>query len=878
MFKKVIIFNHKIVSSKPKTVLLVGVILAIIAMLLASTLSIELSWAALAPSGNEAVQEYQQIIEDFPSLSNILVLVEGDNYNELEQVAREIKAEMLTFDDYVTSVTVGTDQDFALRYGMAYMSDSEATQVGYAFVDPNIDTFYTIINESLKEATNMLEKGDLTDEEAAMLRSNLRGLAGIIDTTNQGFEGQVDEVALNKYLTQFFVGDSLVTSPDGKMAIITIQPSFDMMDVAKLGPAVNGIEEKLKVIDNQYDGVTIGLTGMHVVARDETASVTNDSQFTTILSIGLILLLLYIAFRSFLAPIFTFIPLVFGVIYELGIIGFTVGRLNMLTAFSAAMLIGLGIDFAIHLYSAYTEKRASGYEKIEALYESMIGTGPSILVGAFTTASAFFALNFSQLEMLRELGTVMGIGILTTLVAVFWILPSMIMLKKEKEKAIKKIKGTYPFIGKIAVSIRKYRIIIASVLLISTVFMGYQASKVTFDLNLMHLEPKGLESIRLMNYMVDKYDMSTDSFSVEVTSLDEVYRLQKQFEKVDGVSEVTSIANILPENINNNAETITKIKTLLENQYEVRMPDTDRMISSLGEIESTLPNVESLWLEGNYKGVEAQDFTAIINGIKQLKDTLESSSEANNNQIGQSFYNTYKNIGDDMLTGAQLSLETIPDQYRKQFISDDGMHYMISIFPDFDIWENLKSDKGRQFIEDLKTIDPSITGTPLFMQVIYDAAADEALIIGLVVMLILLIIIGIYFKSIKTIILAFLPLVFTLIFTVGTMVLIGMQFNMLNFLGLLLIIGIGVDDGVHILHHYQEEDGQIYHVFSNVGRAILLTTITTMCGFGSLIFSSYTGIATLGVVLFIGVAYAFIMTVVIIPIFLKDKVVENKRK
>jgi len=394
----------------------------------------------------------------------------------------------------------------------------------------------------------------------------------------------------------------------------------------------------------------------------------------------------------------------------------------------------------------------------------------------------------------------------------------MIVLKKEKEKTIKKIKGSYPIIGKLAVSIRKHRIVIASILLVSTIFMGYEASKITFDLNLMHLEPKGLESIRLMDYMVDKYDMSTDSFSIEVGSLDEVYSLQKQFEKVDGVSEVTSIATILPEKANVNMDVIDAINTLLENQSEERTPDTKAMKASLDAIKNTIPKVASLWEKGGYEGLDSKDFDTIIAGITSLEASIDSSNADYTNQIGLSFYNTYKHIGDQMFTGDQLNLERIPEQYRKQFISDDGQHYMMSVFPDFNIWENLKSDKGRKFINDLKDIDPSITGTPLFMQVIYDAAGSEAMLIGLVVMFMLLVIIAIYFKSVKTILLAFLPLALTLIFTVGTMVLIHMQFNMLNFLGLLLIIGIGIDDGVHILHHYHEEEGEIYQVFSNVGE------------------------------------------------------------
>ena len=119
--------------------------------------------------------------------------------------------------------------------------------------------------------------------------------------------------------------------------------------------------------------------------------------------------------------------------------------------------------------------------------------------------------------------------------------------------------------------------------------------------------------------------------------------------------------------------------------------------------------------------------------------------------------------------------------------------------------------------------------------------------------------------------LAFLPLAFTLVYMIGTMSLLNIKFNMLNFLVVLLITGIGLDDGVHILHHYKEGEKDIKKLFSTIGRAILLTTVTTVFGFGSLSFSSYRGIAGLGLVLAIGVSMALIFTILVLPIFLKDK-------
>ncbi len=853
--KKIIEKNINLVSKYPKWIIGLALILSLLAVWSATGLDLELSWVALAPKGNPAVQEYEQILEDFPTIDNVIVIVESEDPANMKEIVGAVQEEMTGLTDYVSSVTAGLDQDFAIDYGLNYMSLEEAQMMGYLFADPNLDSFYMGMSLYMDLLDEELEKADLSSEDRKYMESTKKALDDISDITLKALEGQVDSQALkagyDRALKLMFAGDTLITSPDGKMTTVMVQPSFDMMDLQKLEPGVAAMEEVIFSLRDQYPDAKIGITGIHIVGRDETASIESDSQVTTLLAVVLIFLLLYIAFRGVTAPIFTFIPLIFGIIWDVGLIRLMIGRLNMLTAFSAAMIIGLGIDFSIHLYSAYTEQRSLGLDKHEALSKSMITTGPSIIVGAMTTACAFLALNMSQLDMLGELGSVMASGIATTLIAVFWVLPALIILKKEKEGSIRRIKGQYPLIGSIAKFVHKRKAIVAVLLLIVIGTMGFIGRGIQFDLDLMNLEPEGLESIAWMDYMVEEYDMSTDALNVSVDSLEEVYRLEDVLGDYEGIHDISSIADVLPKDRDKNTfdEKSDVIKGLMEEQVPKRTQDS-MMVTGL--IQDYLDNYNP-----------GHAYVA--------SENMEDTYGQNMDQVNEIFYDSMLTIGQRMAESPYLSVDQLPDSYKAQFVSKDGDRFLVSFYPSFGIWDNLKSDKGIDFVNKLTQEAPDVTGTPLFMKIMYETAASEALLTGGVIMIVLFIILLLHFRSLKYAVIGFIPLIAALIMTVGTMTLIKLDFNILNFLGLLLIIGIGVDDGVHILHHYLEEDRSIEDVFSSVGRAILLTSLTTMIGFGSLIFSSYRGIATLGSVLIIGVGYAFLMTVLIIPLLIKDR-------
>ena len=146
--------------------------------------------------------------------------------------------------------------------------------------------------------------------------------------------------------------------------------------------------EAVKEIAGGY-GINAGLTGLTVVGRDE--MVTSEKGFAESMAIALILIigLLILVFRIRSTPLIIGIPLVLGIYWTVGLTGFIIHRLNILTAMYMVALLGLGVDYAIHMMSGYVQERDSGHAYLDALANAFYKSGRGIITGALTTAAAF---------------------------------------------------------------------------------------------------------------------------------------------------------------------------------------------------------------------------------------------------------------------------------------------------------------------------------------------------------------------------------------------------------------------------------------------------------------------------------------------------------
>ena len=204
-----------------------------------------------------------------------------------------------------------------------------------------------------------------------------------------------------------------------------------------------------------------------------------------------------------------------------------------------------------------------------------------------------------------------------------------------------------------------------------------------------------------------------------------------------------------------------------------------------------------------------------------------------------------------MANPTPITLDMIPESIRERFVSENGEYFLVNIYSKKDIWDGLfTSPLLSTVIRDV----PGVTGSPVFMKAMIEIAKEEGRFAFILAFFAFLIILLIDFRSIKITLLALFPLCIALLWMVGIMGLTGFPFSIVNVMGLPLILGIGIDDGVHIIHRYLVEGrDKLRYSISSIGKAITLTTITTMLAFGSLIPSIYRGYASLGILVTLGI-------------------------
>ena len=120
------------------------------------------------------------------------------------------------------------------------------------------------------------------------------------------------------------------------------------------------------------------------------------------------------------------------------------------------------------------------------------------------------------------------------------------------------------------------------------------------------------------------------------------------------------------------------------------------------------------------------------------------------------------------------------------------------------------------------------------------------------------------FRSIRYTLLAMLPLAVGLAQTFGLLGLLGIPLNPANMMALPLLLGISVDEGVHIVHDFLDQKGK-YKISQSTAVAVLVDSLTTIVGFGSLMVASHQGLQSLGRVLTIGVTCCLFTSLIMLP-------------
>ncbi|MDB5102540.1 MAG: transporter [Fibrobacteres bacterium] len=631
-------------------------------------------------------------------------------------------------------------------------------------------------------------------------------------------ESSFEETSLADVQRRYYarLQDHLGT-PDGKTLVLRIYPNFDIGDISRC----RAFYHDVKTVISQFREVAPEKPDM-LLTGDMMRNIQNEGRlYSEIIdsaktSLGLTALLLLVYFvRVPVGAILALIPLAMATIWTLALTSAAVGYLSLVTGPLSLLLVGIGLESAVQLLARWREERRKNFSAAVAFETIILETGPAITTGVLVSAAAFLTLMVTDFRGFAQFGLMAGIGMLCTLVAVLVVFPCILIIVESY--------GVLPPMGKRLYNwnlfrsrpYRKWRWHLAA-LVILTLFSVHRGIQVKFQFNFDKLTfpNSNLEADSLVQAageaIVPPAVVITQSYEEAQEVADAVRRMMREDTLTPTIQSVTTMTDLLPADQEEKLAIIAKLRKAV----------TPTVIANAPEPLKT--------------------------NLEKLRDSWESRA----------------------LTPADL-----PANYKKKFLGKDSTSGQFTfIFPSVNLregWNNIA------FAEDVRNITTGsgkvyhASGTPvvqadLLNLIIPDTRRAFLLAFCTIALLVLLDV-----RSVRGTAVLILPLLFSLIWTLGLMKVFGIKLSWYNLVAFPAMLAFGINNGVHLYHRYIEEGrGSLQYVLRRTGEATVVATLVGMAGFIGLAFSHHRGLASLGQTALIGLTMSILAPLIIMPLII----------
>lgn len=654
------------------------------------------------------------------------------------------------------------------------------------------------------------------------------------------------------------------------------------------GAAIERIRGHIRAVAEEIPGVSVGITGTPALNSEEMSVSLRDMTRASILALVLVTGLFVVGFGHAARPLLAVVALAAGVVWSLGWLTLTVGHLTILSMAFGSILIGLGIDFGIHFVARYEAELARGRSVREALEETYRRVGRPVLSSGLTTMAAFLAMALGEFRGLREFGWIAGWGVFFCLVSAFVLLPALLLLK---ERLRSRRQDASPPGGNDRPSLLE-RILerpsrhpgwVFSLSGLAALFAFLPVGPIRFDYNLLNLQARGTEAVDWELRLVEAQGNSSIFAADMVNSLEEARERTRQYEALPSVRKVESLATYLPENPKERMERVRSLGPLLEGLSvagaDLAAPDPARVERWVSRIRFKLREEEEKETDGSKEPATVVPAPDTVSGARYRAEEVLQSLEAAKasgdlpsrlasyqERLAADFRRKLDILTASALDPAPVTVEGLPELLRKRYLGKNGK-WLLQIYAREDVWQ---SEPQRRFVDELRTVNPEVTGPAVFnhesTRSLLEAYLEGGIYASVAIVLILLL----DFRSVRLAGLSLVPLVLGWLWTLGGMRLSHLSFNPANLVIIPLLVGIGVDNGIHIVRHFLQRpsaEGRI--ASSNLGKAILLSSLTTMAGFGSLLVAHHQGIQSIGRLLSLAVGSCLVAALVFLPSLLR---------
>ena len=558
-------------------------------------------------------------------------------------------------------------------------------------------------------------------------------------------------------------------------------------------------------------GVAAGFSGLPALSAGDQEQTLGAIKRLTPISLVLVLLLFRIVEKRPGGMLSVAAVLILAIGAALGAVGLLTGKLTVMETFFGVTVFGLGIDFAVHLFVRQREELAHGRSFDQALRRTLSGAGRGVVAGGITTAGAFLIAATAPDPVALHLGLSGGLGLLFCLPLTLLVLPAVWVLRQRRHRRRVETAAEAP------------------------------AGRAT------PVRVPGLPSV--VRWATERpVRCLTVSAVLLAAALAGLPRLQ--------------------------------VETRLERIMNRGVP----AIATVDRIQEVLGTNGAPWILAAESLDRAREFAGRLDGHPLFSETISLGTilPADLAERAAALHRVFGSeggtveaapgIGDPRaLAVAALrraaaagppGIDSLPPGLREKFIAPGGEFLVYAYAAD----SKADGALARRQREAVQAIDPGASGLLAVVEGMMIGDRPWIPWIALSILGFVLIVLCVDFRRPASVLLAVLPVLAAVPFTLGVLCWAGIPFNVMTWVVLPLIFGLGIDDGIHVVHRFLDDPAQpIRDAALSVGRAIAMTTLTTTASFSILLFTDHPGLETMAAVMLVGLPACLLASVTVLP-------------
>lgn len=649
----------------------------------------------------------------------------------------------------------------------------------------------------------------LSQDELGLIRDRLKGALALGPAASNPFIASrlMDLGPLTAKLASSGHSFNLSSAPNTDRLII--RPAGSAHDIPFDRRLMDKVHAVLRETDPDSKGVRIAwIGGPYRHAIEDVDGIDHDLAWTSIAAIVLISGALLLAYRDWRAVLVIMIPQIVGSAWTMGFAKVAVGSVNMFTSFAVAVLVGLGNDHAIILYGRYREERVAGHPLHDAIVRAWDKGGPPSLTATLTSAAGFFSLLVASFRGFQQLGIIIGVGVPLCFLSVILSVPLLLQWFDPEPRG-----GLIP--SEVAANdtskpaLYAWAVPVLAISALITVGAAVVIPRIDFDFDLSTLRTAGLAFDELPP---EEQALAQQSYTPIVVDYPDNASMTQDYDRV--TAEIA--AGRFPE-----ISRVLSIRTVIP-------ADADARASIVDEI-----------------AVLAHDPDARYLPIPVQKNLAALTATPN----GEKF----------SLTEADLPAPLLG------LLGADGDHHRMLLLPTGNMWDISQSavlaDAVKEHLPGRR-----VAGEYLIQGTLYVLTLKDLPRVAIVALALVTILMGFDLRRVGATAWGMGVQVAGLIWAGGALVPLGLEFNLVNIVGIPICVGTGIEFAIFLMHRLDAEGPHgVRRAVLTSGLASVLCMVTTLLGFASLLFAHNRGIRSLGVLVCVGDAVHAIAGFVMLP-------------